>query len=79
MMPIYKLRAKRSWHFVPDSFSLSMYNLKSNYQDRYEGIYLSACALFSKTIEDVINMFSKGIEFKLLVKVPHVENIYSAL
>lgn len=34
---------------------------------------------FKKIIEDVINMFYKGIEFKLLVEVPHVENIYFAL
>lgn len=45
--------------------------------DTKEHICLFACALLlSKIIEDVINMFSKGIEFKLLVGVPHVENIY---
>lgn len=34
--------------------------------------------LLSKIIKDVISMFYKsgGIEFKLLVGVPHVENIY---
>lgn len=43
-------------------------------------MYLFARALLlSKTIEDVINMFYKGIELKLLVRVPHVENIYSTL
>lgn len=42
-----------------------------------EHICLFARALLlSKIIEDVINMFYKGIEFKLLVGVRHVENIY---
>lgn len=44
-----------------------------------EWISLFAYALFfQKIIEDVINMFYKsgGIEFKLLVGVPHVENIH---
>lgn len=44
-----------------------------------EWICLFAYALLlSKIIEDVINMFyeSEGIEFKLLVGEPPVENIY---